>query len=221
MCSTCCPRSILVADASLSSTGSSRASSPASTVLSKRYDILPPSRRTSFPSLGDTSVALVDFVLCQTSALSEPGVDNPVSPAGNCRGAKSRTLPSSWGTSMSVCTCSNPTPAGLLAPDHCGATAWPLVIERQRLPRLGLSTLNSIAFRLAVYASQCGLLQHHARLASSCWSGSTGRAFHPHGSAERFQSRQLHLILLSQACLAQWAQPASFLEIPCALRCRH
>ena len=33
-------------------------------------------------------VALVVFALCQTSALPEPGVGNPVSPAGNCRGAK-------------------------------------------------------------------------------------------------------------------------------------
>ena len=41
-------------------------------------------RRTSFPSLGDTSAALVVFVLCQTSALAKPGVGDPVSPAGNC-----------------------------------------------------------------------------------------------------------------------------------------
>jgi hypothetical protein len=75
----------------------------------------------------------------------------------------------------------------------------------RRLPQVCLSTLSSMAFGLAVYASQCGLLLHHARLASSCWSGSTGRAFHPHGSAERFQSCRLHLILLSQACLAQRA----------------
>ena len=34
------------------------------------------------------------------------------------------------------------------------AAAWPLVTKRQRLPRLGLSTLNSMAFGLAVYASQ-------------------------------------------------------------------
>jgi hypothetical protein len=106
---------------------------------------------------------------------------------------------------LSVCTCSHPTPAGLLAPDRCSAAAWPLNALVQRLPRLGLSTLNSMAFGLAVYASQCGLLQHHARLASSCWSGSTGRAFHPQGSVERFQSCRLHLILLSQACLAQRA----------------
>jgi hypothetical protein len=42
MCSACFPRSSLSTDASLPSTGSSGASSPASTVLSKRYDFLPP-----------------------------------------------------------------------------------------------------------------------------------------------------------------------------------
>ena len=116
------------------------------------------------------------------------------------RGAN-RVLPSSCGTSMIRLPCSKPTPAGLLAPDHYSAAAWPLVIERQRLPRLGLSTLNSMAFGLAVYASQCGLLQHHARLASSCWSGSTGRAFHPQASNERFQICSLHFIPLSRAYL--------------------
>ncbi len=200
MCSTCFPRSILLADASLSSTGSSEASSPTSTVLSKRYDILPPSRRTSFPSFGDTSDALVVFALCQTSALPEPGVVNPVSPPGCCRGSN-RSSQVLGEPRLSVCTCSKPTPAGLLAPDQFSATAWPLNPQVQRLPRLGLSALNSMAFGLAVYASQCGLLRHHARLASSCWSGSTGRAFHPQGSADRFQSCQLHLILLSQALL--------------------
>jgi len=65
--------------------------------------------------------------------------------------------PKFLGNLISVCTCSKPTPAGLLAPDHNGAATWPLVIRRQRLPRLGLSTLNSMAFGLAVYASQCWL----------------------------------------------------------------
>ena len=35
---------------------------------------------------------------------------------------------------MSVCHVQS-TPAGLLAPDHCGAAARPLVSEKQRLPR--------------------------------------------------------------------------------------
>ena len=52
---------------------------------------------------------------------------------------------------------------------------------------LSISELNSMAFGLAVYASQGWLPSHHARLASGRWSGVTGRAFHPQGSYERFQ----------------------------------
>src|SRR4029077_17339854 len=35
---------------------------------------------------------------------------------------------------LSVCPVQS-TPAGLLAPDQCSAAAWPLVCEKQRLPR--------------------------------------------------------------------------------------
>src|SRR5580700_397263 len=35
---------------------------------------------------------------------------------------------------MTVCHVQS-TPAGLLVPDHYGAAAWPLVCEKQRLPR--------------------------------------------------------------------------------------
>ena len=144
--------------------------------------------------------SLVVFAPWQTSEPPRPGVVDPVSPAGISL-RRQQDLPSSWGTSMVRLPCSKPTPAGLLAPDQSSAAAWPLVIERQRLPRLGLSTLNSMAFGLAVYASQDGLPHHHARLASSCWSGSTGRASHPQGSDEGFQSCCLHLIPPSQALL--------------------
>ena len=61
-------------------------------------------------------------------------------------------------------------------------------MRKAKAPTKGLSTLNSMAFGLAVYASQCGLPTPHARLASGRWSGATGRAFHPQGSDERFQS---------------------------------
>ncbi len=67
-------------------------------------------------------------------------------------------------------------------------------LQRHRMakaPTKGLSTLNSMAFGLAVYASRCGLPQRHARLASSCSSDSTGRAFHPQASDEWFQIRNL------------------------------
>lgn len=70
---------------------------------------------------------------------------------------------------------------------------------------MGLSALNSTAFGLAVYASQPWLPERHARLASGRWSGATGRAFHPQGSAERFQICILHLIPLSQAWLGAMA----------------
>jgi hypothetical protein len=61
-------------------------------------------------------------------------------------------------------------------------------------PARGLSALNSMAFGLAVYASRCGSPTPHARLVSGRWLGATGRAFHPQGSTERFQSSLLHLI---------------------------
>ena len=40
----------------------------------------------------------------------------------------------------------------------------------------GLSGLGSAALGLAVYASQLGLLRHHARLASGWWLAFAGRA---------------------------------------------
>ncbi len=71
--------------------------SPTSSVLSRRYDALPPFHRASFPSLGGTSVALARSlpggrVLRQGLELVtrylQPGIR---------RGAN-RVLPSSWGT---------------------------------------------------------------------------------------------------------------------------
>ena len=154
--------------------------SPTSSVLSRRYDALLPSCHASFPRLAVPRVALVSFAPRRTSAPPRPGVRNPVAPVRKF--AEERTGFSQVPGEPPLSVCNVPaTPAGLLAPDHYGAAAWPLVIERQRLPRKVFRRSGSIAFRLAVYASQCGLLQPHARLASSCWSSSTGRAFHPHG----------------------------------------
>ena len=47
--------------------------------------------------------------------------------------------------------------------------------------RAVISGLNRTAFDLAVYASQGWLPTHHARLASGCWSSSTGRDWLPAG----------------------------------------
>ena len=48
-------------------------------------------------------------------------------------------------------------------------------------PRVLISGLNRTAFDLAVYASQGWSPTRHARLASGCWSGSTGRDWLPAG----------------------------------------
>ncbi len=134
MCSTCFPRLSLLTDASLSSTGSSRASSPASSVLSKRYDALPPSRRTSFPSLGGTSVPLVVFAPKRTSEpLGLELVTRCLHP-GVRRGAN-RVLPSSWGTNRPFAHVPIRRRQDCLHQTITVAAAWPLVIEGQRLPR--------------------------------------------------------------------------------------
>ena len=110
-----------------------------------------PSRRTSFPSLGGTSAALALFAPRRTSAPSRPGVGHPVSPAGNLP-RKRQDLPSSWGISIvrlhmfrdaGRTTCTRPL--------RCSSVA--LGISKAKAPTKGLSTLNSMAFGLAVYAS--------------------------------------------------------------------
>jgi hypothetical protein len=109
--------------------------SPASAVLSRRYDALPPSRRTSFPSLGSTSAALTDFAPWQVRAPPGPGVSNPVSPAGNSPRSEQGS-PKFLGNPNCPFAHVQSTPVGLPAPDHYGAATWPMMSERQRLPRL-------------------------------------------------------------------------------------
>ena len=68
-------------------------------------------------------------------------------------------------------------------------------------PRVVISGLNRTAFDLAVYASQGWSPTHHARLASGCWSGSTGRDWLPAGF--HLKGFKLPTILLSRAFLAR------------------
>jgi len=189
-----------------------RASSPASTVLSSATTSCRPSRRplttnTVFPLLGGTSVALVVMLLDGrvhrrglelVTRFLRPGI------AEETTGSPK----SSWGISM-VRLHMFQSDAGRTAytrPYRCSNVA--LGFSNAKAPTKGLSTPGSMAFELvagtvpnAWSASQCRLLIHHARLASSCWSGSTGQAFHPQGSDERFQICKLHLVPLSQALL--------------------
>ena len=107
---------------------------------------------------------------------------------------------------MSVCACSNPTPAGLLTPDHNGAAAWPLVERLQRLPRkVFRSSIAWLSDSLSPLRRTRCHVRRKTRFRPLVRRYRTG--FHPQGSAERFQSCFLHLIPLSQAYLAQRSRP--------------
>ena len=93
-----------------------------------------PSRRTSFPSLGGTSVPLVVFAPLADECTAEawswlPGISS--------RDVSEETAGSPKFLGNPDCPFAHvqSTPAGLRAPDHCSAAAWPLVNQKQRLPR--------------------------------------------------------------------------------------
>ena len=159
-----------------------------------------PSRRASFPSLGGTLGALALFAPRRTSTPPRPGVVHPVSPAGNLP-RRRQDLPSSWGTPI----------VRLHMFFDSGRTAGtrPLA-STQRGPRiennegslqLSISELNSMAFGLAVYASQDWLPS-----TTQDSLPAAGQAL-PDGLSTRrvpskgFKAVSLHLIPLSQAWL--------------------
>ncbi len=178
--------------------------SPASAVLSRRYDFLPliPPRFVafarrylgvhSFCSLLGGRVRRRDLELITRCSNREFAEETTGSPKflGNPNHLFAR-VPA--------------TPAGLLSPDHYGAAAWPLLCQQQGLPRWVFRRSMARLPDSLSNASQRRLPGRHARLASGRWSGATGRAFHPQGSAERFQICILHLIPLSQAWLGAMA----------------
>src|SRR5271157_1989847 len=83
--------------------------------------------------------------------------------------------------------------------------AAPATDHDEGSPRVVISGLNRTAFDLAVYASQGWSPTHHARLASGCWSSSTGRDWLPAGF--HLKGFKLMTILPSRAFLAR-GQPA-------------
>ena len=124
-----------VPDASLPSPGSARASSPASSVLSRHCDFLPP-LPPHFVSFawryhGSTPLFAPAAAACGRRRAWgwSPGI-----PVRELLPWRRQDLPSSWGTPIPVCSCS-PTPAGRCVPDHCGTLAWPPLRERRRRRR--------------------------------------------------------------------------------------
>src|SRR5208337_4726485 len=77
----------------------------------------------------------------------------------------------------------SPTPVGpgRLSRPWVSCLARPPRLTRTRAQHEEISGLNRTAFDLAAYASQGWSPTHHPRLASGCWSGSTGRDWLPAG----------------------------------------
>src|SRR6516162_5597890 len=134
MCSACFPRSGLPTDASLPSAGSSGASSPASAVLSRRYDFLPPVP-PCFVSFAWRYPRVHSFFSLPGGRVRRLGLEllTRYLQSGFCR-ENDRISQVPGEPQVSVRHVQS-TPAGLLAPDYYGAAARPLVSEQQRLPR--------------------------------------------------------------------------------------
>jgi hypothetical protein len=179
-----------------------------------------PSRRTSFPSLGGTS----RFTRSVRSPTDECAAEAwSWSPGSSSRDFHEETTGSPKFLGNPHCPFAHvqSTPAGLPAPDHCGAAAWPLVCEQQRLPRKvfrrsiawlsdWLSTLRSAGYP--------GTTQDSLPAASQALPDGL---FTRRVPMKSFRFAFLHLILLSQAFLAQSHRPPAFRlisprNIPCA-----
>ena len=181
--------------------GPGRSGSPASTVLSGCYDFLPP-----IPPHFVSFAWRYHGRICDSLRVARDAKATGRGHWGHRRASpkspfvpwKRQDLPSSCETPMACSPCSS-TPAephatrldrrGDLAPAK-GTT---------RASTMGLSELNTMAFRLAVYASKCGLPQHDARLASGRWLDATAWGSHPQGLRERFRLLTHVRVLLSQA----------------------
>ena len=151
------------------------ASSPASSVLSGRYDFLPPvsPRFVAFAWRYHPSARISPAPRPSAAAGGLRELVTRYLQPGSCRW-KRQDLLRSWGTPIVLLPCS-PTPVG---PTHqamqCVGAAP--AVSTAKAPAFVLSRLNHTASALAVYASQAGLPRHHARLASGCWPSSSGRA---------------------------------------------
>src|SRR5450759_2598928 len=96
----------------------------------------------------------------------------------------------------------SPTPTGLVDLTITVNPVLPPLFQPRRHPRVFISRLNHTASVSAAYASSSTLPYSHARLASGCWLGSTGREFNPLDSDERFLSNVVGFPL-------SWAYPVA------------
>ena len=171
----------------LPSTGSSRASSPASTVLLDAPTSCRPFRRVSFPSLGGTTPALLFRSFTVQHDPEGQGFWGAGFPfPAVCRRGVDRISQVPGGPHVNM-PCS-PTPVGPFAPGQIKRAGAAFRDSYCVGPHnYMLSRLNHTAYSLAVYASQRRLPERHARLASGCWPALPGGVGYPLGPNERFQ----------------------------------
>ena len=178
------------------------ASSPASAVLSGRYDFLPPfsPHFVSFAWRYHSSARVSPAPRPSATAGGSPGVGHPVPPAGNSS-VETAGSPPFLGNPLCSCPALRPRQDRRIRPTRCVGAAP--AMSTAKAPAWQLSWLNHTASALAVYASQAGSPRHHARLASGCWPSSSGRDCLPAGFQQKVSRCILHLSLLFQVLVAQ------------------
>ncbi len=153
----------------LPSPGSERIPFPCFTGTMRCSDFLPPLPPHSVAFARRYHVVhLVASLRCTPNAKSS-GLEfvNPVSPPDQARGnGRTSQVPEE-----SLCVDAVLSDPGRTDPSGLTTEpARPPLCPQRRLPRpINLSGLHHTAWTLAVYASQSGLPQSHARLASRCW----------------------------------------------------
>ena len=114
----------------------------------------------------------------RTQAGDQPGVGQPgLRPACNGGGGRVSQVPGD--PSCALALFFDPGGIGHTRPSRRANTVP--AADKSEDSHEELSRLNRTAWALAVYASQGGSPLHHARLASGCWPGSTGRDWLPAG----------------------------------------
>jgi len=173
----------------LPSAGSPRVGSPASPVLWGVPTPCRPSRRTSLPSFGDTTRA--SAVCSQRPRTQRPwasGVGHPVLRPGLVGGGdRVSQVP---GRPVCVCRVLRPRRDRSVRPlRRIDAAPAPAKNEGSPRPNFDFGA-QWHGLRIAVYASQRGLPQRHARRASGLLGPAlSGWDLHPRGLNERFQCK--------------------------------
>ena len=184
---------------SLPSTGSPRSRFSCFIGTMKMCDVLHPSRRASFPSLGDTMRCGLRFAPCgsgRPTAGQGFVIRSPLPDRSTHGGVQD--LPGSWGTLVFLCRVLRPRQDRRIRRlDVVGVAP---AMSTTKAPTITvISGLNSTALELAVYAS-CGRLPgQHATLASGCWPACRAGLVYPQGSMKGFSAVSLHRFPLSQA----------------------